>query len=87
MNGDLEMPDGTIVLNTRYPQRALFLVEDPAGPCHEAYIWADYFGDAVETLAEWNGHEGDDDQIDGREVIGEEYTRIEQATNAYLETL
>lgn len=87
IHGDLITTDGHLVLNTRWPQRHLYLVTDP-NPDNgdaEAYVWADCFGDAVETLAEWNGHEGDDDEINGREVIGEEYTRIETATNAHLE--
>lgn len=74
--------EGDLILNTTWPQRHLYYVTDPDGPDHSAYVWADCFGDAVETLAECNNHEGDDDRIDGREVVdADEYERIKRATD------
>lgn len=77
--GDLLTDDRKVVLNVRWPQRHLYRVTDPdPGPRGdgEALVWADDEEGAIETLAEWNDHEGDDDRVSAVEVEGEERVEI-----------
>lgn len=82
-HGNTTTPDGELILDTRWPQRMLCYCEDPDGD--SAYVWADCEGDAIESLAQWNGHEGDDDKIACRRVRGTEYERIAAITDAFNE--
>jgi len=81
--GDAYTEEGELVLNLYWPQRGLWYCTDPDGD--DAYVWADNTGDAIETLAEWNGHEGDDDHIQARKVFREELEQIKQFTDQALE--
>ena len=84
---DLSNVDAPI-LNATWPKdRGVFFCEDPDGDTPEAFVLDDCAGDAVESMAEHNGHEGDDDRIVVREATPEEWERVMARIEAWEASL
>lgn len=82
--GETEHADGIAIINVRWPQRHLYLIEGVSGDMElECYVWADNFSDAIESAAEWEGEEGDDDDLNGTEITGSLYLEIKATTDAF----
>lgn len=89
-----EFSDIGWVLEISWPKdRGLFLVwyDDESNlpstcldPVTSAWVFADCAGDAVEALAEFNGHEGDDDCITFRAASADEWARVQTLAEAWL---
>lgn len=63
----LQSGEQTLILNTRWPQRALFRLK--AAGSDQAYVWDDCYSDAIESYTEWFGCESDEDAtVHGDEI-------------------
>lgn len=82
--GETEHTDGIAIINVRWPQCHLYKIfGESGGEDVECYVWADSFGDALESAAEWGGEEGDDDDLLGNEITGRLYVEIKATTDAF----
>lgn len=84
--GVTKFTDGVDIINTRWPQRRLYHISGTSGDNEacECYVWADCFGDAIESVAEYEGEEGDDDNLNGYEIFsGPLYDGIVSVTDAF----
>lgn len=83
--GDTKHTDDVCIINTRWPQRHLYHIFGTSGDNEdcECYVWADSFGDALESVAEYEGEEGDDDGLDGNEILGPLFDEIKASTDKF----
>jgi hypothetical protein len=82
--------DTVTIIDASWPDdRGMFWCEDPDlnADVTGAYVLADCMGDAVESMAVHNDHEGDDDDITARGVTGEEREAITAAVRDFLAKL
>lgn len=82
--------DRSVILNASWPtDRGVFWVTDdtPGARYAMAFVLDDCVGDAVESMAYNNDHEGDEDEITVRRATVDERAEVVRRVRAWLATL